>query len=66
MNLEELNLPPAGNSYGFFQDAKGVLPIGQVVIQINGPVVDVLEDFRLVRYFETFSKLRNMEAVMEF
>jgi hypothetical protein len=65
LNLEELNLPSMGNSYCFFQNAKGVLPVGQVVIQIDSAVVDVLKNFRFVRYLETSSKLRDMEDVME-
>jgi hypothetical protein len=53
LNLEELDLAPPGESDGFFQDTNRSLTIGQVMVEINRVMVDVLKHFGLVRNLET-------------
>jgi hypothetical protein len=48
LDLEKLDLAPPGESDGFLQDTNRSLTIGQVMVEINRAMVDVLEHFGLV------------------
>jgi hypothetical protein len=39
--------------------------VGQVVIEVNGILINLLEGFRLIGSLETFTKLRYVKDVME-
>jgi hypothetical protein len=53
LDLEKLDLAPPGESDGFLQDTNRSLTIGQVMVEINRAMVDVLEHFGLVGNLET-------------
>src|SRR3954470_25041819 len=56
LNLEKLDAPGSGSSKRFFQNADGYFRIGQVIVDLYGPVVDILEHFGLLGDFETLAK----------
>ena len=51
LDLEKFDTPGPGGSEGFFQDTDGNLAIRQILVDINGSVIDVLENFGLLRHF---------------
>ena len=56
LNLEKLDASGSGGSKGFFQYTDGYFGIGQVIIDLYGPMIDILEYFGLLGDFETFAK----------
>src|SRR3954463_10586787 len=56
LNLEKLDASGSGSSEGFFQNTNGYFRIGQVIVDLYGPVIDILENFRLLRNFEKLAK----------
>src|SRR3954462_4435062 len=56
LNLEKLDASGSGSSKIFFQNADGYFGIGQVIVDLYGPVVDILEHFGLTWDFETLAK----------
>jgi hypothetical protein len=65
LHLVHLDLTSAGKTDVFFKDADWSLPIGEVVIEINGVVVNLLEGLGLIGNLQAFSELRDMKDVME-
>jgi hypothetical protein len=65
LDLEKLDLAPTGESDGFLQDTNRSLTIGQVMVEINRAMVDVLEYFRLVGNLETPPELGYMEDIVK-
>jgi hypothetical protein len=57
LDLTHLDLASAGKTDVFLKDANGSLPIGEVVVQVDGVVVDLLEGLGLVRDLEAFTEL---------
>jgi hypothetical protein len=56
LNLEKLDASGSGSSKSFFQNADGYFGIGQVIVDLYGLMVDILEHFGLLGDFETFAK----------
>src|SRR3954471_5047733 len=56
LNLEKLDASGSGSSESFFQNMDGYFGIGQVIVDLYGPVIDVLEHFSLLRNFEALAK----------
>src|SRR3954462_12593280 len=56
LDLEKLDASGSGSSESFFQNTDGYFAIGQVIIDLYGPMVDVLEYFGLLWDFETLAK----------
>src|SRR3954468_11994753 len=48
LNLEKLDASGSGSSKRFFQDANGYFRIGQVIVDLYGTVVDIIEYFGLL------------------
>src|SRR3954462_1250194 len=56
LNLEKLDASGSSSSKGFFQNTDGYFGIGQVIVDLYGLEIDILEHFRLLRDFETLAK----------
>ncbi len=56
LDLTEFNLPSSGETNSFFQNPKGYFSIGQVGVEVEGAIIDVLEHLRLVGHLEASSK----------
>ena len=56
LNLEKLDASGSGSSESFFQNTDGYFGIGQVIVDLYGPVIDILEHFGLLGDFETLAK----------
>src|SRR3954469_8516730 len=56
LNLEKLDASGSGSSESFFQNMDGYFRIGQVIVDLYGPVIDILEHFGLLGDFETLAK----------
>ena len=56
LDLEKLDTPGPGGSESFLQNTDGYFGIGQVIVDLYGPVIDILEHFGLLGDFETFAK----------
>ena len=56
LNLEKLAALGSGSSESFFQNTDGYFGIGQVIVDLYGPVIDILEHFSLLWDFETLAK----------
>jgi hypothetical protein len=65
LNLEKLNLAPSGESDVFLQDTNRSLTIGQVMVEINRAMVDVLVHFRLIGNLETPPELGYMKDTVK-
>jgi hypothetical protein len=66
LHLIHFDLASTGKTDVFFKNADGSLPIGEVVVKINGVVINLFESLGLVGDLETFAELRHMEDIMEF
>jgi hypothetical protein len=53
LNLQKLDTSGKGGSEGFFQDTDGYFTIGEVFVDIHRSVIDVFENLRLLRNFQT-------------
>ena len=51
LDLEKFDSPGPGGSESFFQDTDGHFTIRQILVDLNGSVIDVLENFGLRRHF---------------
>src|SRR3954467_12509356 len=47
LNLEKLDASGSGSSEVFFQNTDGHFGIGQVIVDLYGPVIDILEHYGL-------------------
>ena len=56
LNLEKLDASGSGGSESFFQNTDGYFEIGQVIVDLYGPVIDIFEHFGLLLDFETLAK----------
>ena len=56
LDLEKLDTPGSGGSISFLQNTDGYFGVGQVIIDLDGAMVDVLENFYLLRNFKEFAK----------
>ena len=51
LNFIELDLAPSGKTNVFIENLDGRLTISQVFVQVDGKVIDVLEDIQVVGDF---------------
>jgi hypothetical protein len=65
LHLIHLDLASTGKTEVFFKNADGSLPIGVVVVKINGVVINLGEGLRLVGDLKAFAKFQHMEDIME-
>src|SRR3954465_8414324 len=56
LNLEKLDSSGSGSSESFFPNTDGYVGVGQVIVDLYGPVIDILEYFGLLQNFETLAK----------
>ena len=56
LNLEKLDASGSGSSVSFFQNTDGYFRIYQVIVDLYGPVIDILEHFGLLWNFELLAK----------
>ena len=56
LDLQELVAPGPGGSVSFLQDTDRYFGIGQIIIDLDGAMVNVFENFRLLRDFNTFAQ----------
>src|SRR3954470_23589178 len=56
LNLEKLDASGPGGSKSFFQNTDGYFGIRQVIVDLYGVVINVHENFGLLRNFKTFAK----------
>ena len=66
LDFVELDGTSSGKTNIFFKNFEGPITIGQVIIQVDGVVVNVLENIWLVRNFKTLPQQRNVEDIMKF
>ena len=66
MDFVELDRAPPGKTNIFVENFDRSLTISQVMIQVNGEVVDVLENIGLVGNFKTLPVQRNVEDIVKF
>jgi hypothetical protein len=55
LNLVHVDLSSTGETDIFLQDADWSLVVGQVVVKVNGILINLLEVFRLARDLETLA-----------
>ena len=65
LHLVELELPSPGKTNLLFEDSEGKLPIGQVLIYVQGTMVNILENFGFVGDLQALAEKRDMEHIME-
>src|SRR4051812_46364118 len=56
LNLEKLDASSPSGSESFLQNTDGYFGIGQVIVDLYGLVINVLEHFSLLRDFKAFAK----------
>jgi hypothetical protein len=66
LNLVHVDLPSTVEMDILFQNVGRSLAVGQVVVEINGILINFLEGLGLVRGLETLAKLGDVENVMKF
>ena len=64
LDFVELGCSPVGETNIFVENLEGRLTISQILIQVDGLVIDVFENIRLVRNFKTFPEQGNVENIM--
>jgi hypothetical protein len=64
LDFVELNRAPSGNTNIFLENLERSLTVSQVLVQVDGVVVDVFENIRLIRNFKTFPEQGNVEDIM--
>jgi hypothetical protein len=65
LNLVHVDLPSTGETDIFFKNTDWSLAVGQVVVEINGILINLLEGLGLVRGLETLAKLGDVEDVVK-
>jgi hypothetical protein len=65
LNLVHVDFSSAGEMDIFFQNLDWSLVVGQVMIKVNGILINLLEGFGLIGSLETFAELRYMKDVMK-
>ena len=64
LDFVKLDRTSSGNTNIFFENFERSISIGQVLVQVDGEVVDVFENIRLVRNFKTLPEQGNVEDIM--
>jgi hypothetical protein len=65
LDLVHVDLSSMGEMDIFFQNTDRSLAVGQVVVEVNGILINFLVDLGLVRGLETLAKLGDVEDVMK-
>jgi hypothetical protein len=65
LDLVHVDLPSTGETDILFQNTNGSLSVGQVMVEVNGILINLFEGLGLVRGLETLAKLRDVEDVMK-
>jgi hypothetical protein len=65
LNLVHVDLSSTGETDIFFQNTDWSLTVGQVVVEVNGILINFLEGLGLVRGLETLAKLGDVEDVVK-
>jgi hypothetical protein len=65
LHLVHLDLASLSKVDILLEDTNWPLTVGQVMVKVNGVMVDFLEGLGLVGDLETFAELGNMEDIME-
>jgi hypothetical protein len=65
LNLVHVDLSSMGETDIFFQNTDWSLAVGQVMIEVNAVLINLLEGLGLVRCLETLAKLGDMEDVVK-
>ena len=66
LDFVKLDLVPPGETNIFVENFEWSLAVGQIMVQVDGLVVNVLENVRLVRNFKTLPEQGNVEDIMKF
>ena len=56
LDLQKIYTPGSGGSEGFLQNTDGYFGIGQVIFDLDSAMVDVLENFCLLRNCKAFAQ----------
>jgi hypothetical protein len=56
LDFQKLDASGSGGSICFLEDTDRYFTIGQILVDVHGTMVNILEDFRLLRNFKTFPK----------
>ena len=56
LDLEKLDASDPGGSESFFQNTDGYFRIGQFIVDLYGPVIDIVDHFSLLWNFEALAK----------
>jgi hypothetical protein len=65
LDFVHVDLLSTGETDIFFQNTDRSLVVGQVVVEVNGILINFLEGLGLVRGLETLAKLGDVEDVMK-
>jgi hypothetical protein len=56
LNFQKLDASGSSGSVCFLEDTGRYFTIGQILVDVHRTMINILEDFRLLRHFETFPK----------
>jgi hypothetical protein len=56
LNFQKLDASGSSGSKCFLEDTDRHFTIGQFLVDVHGTVINIFEDFWLLRYFQTFPK----------
>jgi hypothetical protein len=56
LNFQKLDASGSSGSIGFLEDTVRHFTIGQILVDVHRTVINILEDFGLLRNFKTFPK----------
>ena len=65
LNLKEFNSTLPGYTHILIENAKGSVTVGQVLVQVNGPEVNILVSEILLRYMKTLLEQIYMKNFMK-
>jgi hypothetical protein len=65
LDLVHVDLSSTGETDIFFQNTDRSLTVGQVMVEVNGILINFLVGLGLVRGLETLAKLGDVEDVMK-
>jgi hypothetical protein len=66
LNLVHVDLSSTGEMDIFLQNSDWSVMVGQVMVEVNGILINLLEGFGFAGGLETLAKLGDVENVMEF
>jgi hypothetical protein len=66
LNLVHVDFSSSGETDIFFQNTDRSLTVGQVVVEVNGILINILVSLGLARSLEALAKLGDVEDVVKF